>query len=106
MSDDGPIHWSHFLTGRDDRTIWNVSFLSRPAEWHAVGVGAAVGLTGRVELLSALVAYLLGRGTGKLPDVKHIKDAGREPAYALFGLVLGLLGHLLVFGGAALQVIP
>lgn len=95
------IKWSHFLTGRDDATIGNVTFLSRPAEWHALAVGLAAGLTGSKEVIVALTLYLLGRETGqmsKLPDNLHIRDAMREPAYALGGLLLGMAVHAVAWG--------
>jgi hypothetical protein len=91
----------HFLTGKDDATIGNVTFLSRPAEWHAVAVGFIAGLSGSKELIVMLCMYLLGRETGQfseVPDNLHVKDAMREPAYALGGLLLGGVTHGLVWG--------
>lgn len=87
---DGPIHWHHFLTGRDDRTIYNVSFLSKPSEWHALGVGFAVGATLGVEGLAVLASYILGRQTRAAPDIPHVRDAIREPVYTALGAVFGL----------------
>lgn len=95
------INWKNFLTGKDDATIGNVTFLSRPAEWHAAAVGLVAGLTGQKAVIVGLCLYLLGRETGqmsKLPDNLHIKDAMREPAYALGGLLLGMGGHALAWG--------
>lgn len=95
------IRWRHFLTGKDDATINNVSFLSRPAEVHALGVGFVAGLSGSKELIVALCLYLLGRETGqmsKLPDNLHVRDAMREPAYSLGGVLLGGAVHALAWG--------
>lgn len=99
---DGPVKWRHFLTGRDDATLWNVSFLSRPAEWHALAVGVFAVLFPDLFLtvapaeLQALVvgvpfvglggAYTIGRGLRKYADTLHYRDALREPAYTVLGL--------------------
>lgn len=87
---DGPVRWHHFLTGADDRTIYNVSFLSSPNEWHAVGVGFSVAATLGVEGLAVLASYVLGRQTRAAPDIPHLRDAIREPVYTAIGAVLGL----------------
>lgn len=90
------VNWTHFLTGRDDATIANVSFLSKPKEWHALavgfagGVGPAVGVDiGTSGMASGL--YSLGRGAKSLADKPgHYKDAAEEPAYTALGFVLGI----------------
>jgi hypothetical protein len=99
-SQDKPVQWHHFLTGADDPTLYNVSFLSRPAEWHAIGLGALVGATGHQAAIVAFILYLLGRETKYLglADTLHARDALREPAYAALGLALGLILHIVVFG--------
>jgi len=103
---DNPVRWSHFLTGRDDATVWNVSFLSSPAEWHALAVGVFAVLAPDVFMavapaeLQALVAglqsvglgaaYSAGRGLRKYADTLHFRDALREPAYTTLGVSLAL----------------
>lgn len=98
------IKWHHFLTGKDDATIDNITFLSRPAEWHAVGVGFVAGITASKTVLTALAMYLLGRSNkflailDNLPDTLHARDAVREPAYAAGGAVVGFVVHSLLWG--------
>lgn len=74
--------------------------LSTFAEWHAIGiglgVGIAVGLTGKPELMGVLAAYALGveeAGGGQLADL------AKEPAYAL---AAASVGYLLASGVVAL----
>lgn len=102
--DEQLVKWRHFLTGRDDATVWNVSFLSRPAEWHALAVGVFAVLFPDLFLtvapaeLQALVvgvpfaglgaAYTVGRGLRKYADTLHYRDALREPAYTVLGLTI------------------
>jgi hypothetical protein len=104
---DQPVKWSHFLTGRDDATVWNVSFLSSPAEWHALAVGVLAVVAPDVFMsvapaeLQALVAgvqsvglgaaYSAGRGLRKYADSLHFRDALREPAYTTLGVMLGFV---------------
>jgi len=101
---DGPVKWSHFVTGRDDTTVWKLSFLSTPAEWHALAVGVFavfapdVFMSAAPPELQALVvgpkfvglgaAYSVGRGLGKYADTLHFRDALREPAYTILGVTL------------------
>ena len=101
MSDedeDVEVQPAHFLTGDDDPTIGGTSVLSSPAEWHALAVGAIAGtatvLTGRPEILGGLLAYIVGRGTGKRAKQAksgHIRDAVREPVYTGAGAAVGAL---------------
>ena len=92
------------MTGKDDATIANVTFLSRPAEWHAVLIGLLCGFTGSKTVLMALIAYIMGRSNkllsylDSLPDTLHAKDAMREPAYAAAGAAIGLIAHSLLWG--------
>lgn len=65
--------------------------LSTFAEYHAVGVGFALGpRSGEV-----LAAYGAGSGAGKCRRSGHLTDAWKEMAYV--GVGAGL--HALVFGG-------
>jgi hypothetical protein len=104
---EGPVKWSHFLTGRDDATVWNVSFLSNPAEWHALAVGVLAVIAPDVFMsvapaeLQALVAglpfvglgaaYSVGRGLRKYADTLHFRDALREPAYTVLGVTVAFV---------------
>jgi len=104
MSDDDSwLKPRNFLTGRDDATVFNVSFLSRPAEWHALSVGALTGIITALALafgVDRLHAILVTVGGGGLVGVGmlrtlresgHWQDVLREPAYAGGGYLLGLV---------------
>lgn len=94
------IDWRAFLTGRDDPTISNVSFLSNPREKHAVAVGIIAGVTGSKTAIVGLCLYLLGReskAVAELPESLHLRDALREPGYALLGVGIGVGLHVLAW---------
>lgn len=70
--------------------------LSYADEWHALVLGLGVGITGNLALVSAVVSYALGRGSGSLDTSDpHVRDVAEEPAYAIGGMVVGWLvgGH-------------
>lgn len=97
------IQWRNFLTGRDDATVFNVSFLSRPAEWHAAAVGFGTGVLTALALafgvgqLHTILVTIGGSslvGLGMLRTLRqsgHWGDVMREPAYAAGAAFLGLL---------------
>lgn len=82
-----------FLTGKDDPTIGGVSVLSRPREWHALGVGFVAVVAPSLIGLSPTVAagggglYVLGRQVRAWADsdTLHLRDAAEEPAYFALG---------------------
>lgn len=73
-------------TGRD-------GFLSAIDEWHALGIGFLIGLTGHIEIIALFTAFLLGEYDG-LRKTDHVEDAMLKPGYACLGIILGLVVHL------------
>lgn len=93
----------HFLTGRDDATIYNVSVLSSPAEWHAAAMGVLAAIFPPVAVLIA--SYIAGRQFGKQaqPDelaglATQVKDAVREPVYWIGAWLLARAVLMVVYG--------
>lgn len=90
------VNWKHFLTGVDDRTINNITFLSRPSEVHAAAVGivavvapSIVGLPPTAAVTGAGM-YVLGRTVKRWAKSSnlHLRDAAEEPAYFALGYAL------------------
>lgn len=105
-SDD--FKWRNFLTGRDDATLFNVSFLSKPAEWHAVAVGFVIAApTGPLFDTAAAgwgLKQYLEHMARKADDGLHYKDALNEPAY--FALGFGIGGLVAVASGRPFPGVP
>lgn len=62
-------------------------FLSTFAEFHAIGVGFALG----PEHVDLVAAYGLGTAGGKAKRSGHLTDAYREMAYTGLGVALRIL---------------
>ena len=80
-------------------------FLSYAGEWHALILGIGVGLTGSMALVGLFTAWVLGKChlvellyggvkskvTGcPFKQSGHMKDAAKEPGYAIGGILFGL----------------
>lgn len=57
------------------------------AEYHAVGVGFALG----PDNVGAVAAYGVGSGSGKIRRSGHLRDAWKEMAYVGIGVGLRIL---------------
>lgn len=75
-----------YLSGADAPTESDSErdgFLSYSAEWHALAIGAFLGVahlyTGDPEIVGGAVAILLGKA--KVSN-SHLKDAAKEIAYS------------------------
>lgn len=90
--------------GPDDGEEWNpaapseqASAFDGPFSWagetHAFVAGVGVGLTGQPALITALVGYAVADVKIKkdLSDDIHIRQIAEEPAYAIAGVLIGLL---------------
>jgi hypothetical protein len=68
--------------------------LSYAGEWHALLIGAAAGavgiVTGQVAILGGVATVALGIEGGKRAGSKALSEVGREPWYALAGILAGL----------------
>lgn len=84
----------------ESSTDWN-AFLSTTIEYHAVAIGYLVGVSGSRELVMLFALYIMGTGAYKFRNDSHIRDAALEPAYAAFGVSLGLFQHYLLWGAPA-----
>lgn len=67
---------------------------SYSAENHAFVLGLGVGLYGNADFKLMVLGFAFGRG--RLSEDReslsgHIKDIAKEPAYTVFGMVLGEL---------------
>jgi hypothetical protein len=70
--------------------------LNDTAEWHALGIGAFIGLLfamGRPELAGVVIAGVLG---GQYRRKTHLSDAKREFAYLVVGTIAVLAGSTLL----------
>jgi hypothetical protein len=82
-------------TADTERASERDGYLSYRAEWHSAAFGASVGLlailTGRVEVLGALLAWAL-RGSSDAGDLNlpYPKQFTRESAYLLGHAVAGV----------------
>lgn len=95
------IKWRNFLTAKEDATIGRVSFMSKPPEWHAAGVGFATTLFVAATVLLNVplpTLFAVGAGSGivatrtvrRFLTSKHFRDAVKEPAYAALGVLLAV----------------
>lgn len=90
--------------GTEDKTARD-GILSAVDEWHALLLGAVVGGTGSLLLITLFVAFLLGEFDGMRRNVSHIRDALSKPAYTGMGMAVGVLGHVSIWGPPASMVI-
>lgn len=70
--------------------------LNDTAEWHALGIGAFIGLMlaiGRPKLAGLVVAGVLG---GQYRRKTHLTDAKREFAYLVVGTIAVFAGSTLL----------
>lgn len=72
-------------------------FLSYAAEWHALAVGAALGLVygGTGDTRIAIVAFLLVSGKAQASNAQ-LRDAAKEVAYTAGGFVILAVPTLLL----------
>lgn len=67
-------------------------FLSYSAEWHALAIGLAVGITAGLTSNWELLAIVVGVSLGiRAAPTGPLEELRREPAYVLGGIVIGLV---------------
>ena len=87
--------WRKYLPTAKEQGEWR-GLLSTYSEWHALGIGLAIGILAaalaRPELLMTIALIAVGEAEAQ---GEQLKDVAKEPVLALAGLVVGYLG----FGG-------
>lgn len=74
-------------------------FLSYSGEWHALTIGFGMGFYAPWELQTAFVGAVIARNKQQIQNHQfnqsgHMKDAKKEPAYTIGGLVVGNIAKI------------
>lgn len=98
-SDDGveptTIYGFEIPDGTEDETERD-GVLSSKAEVHSFVLGLVAGMTGHIEIIALFVAFVMGTADS-LRKTSHLRDAAKESAYAVGGVFLGVVIHLLLW---------